>query len=299
MDKVPFPAFVDSSMRKTFVSCSKKYFWNYLLHLHRKGLNIHLHFGGCFASGIETMRTAFYGEGKTPLEAFAAGAERIIREWGDVEPDLPYGTKTLESCLIALLSFLEEYPLDSDPIRPLMIDGKPAVEFSFAIPIPGILHPTTGEPILYAGRFDMLAVYNNLLMINDEKTSGRLGDYWKKTWEMASQFTGYQWIAKQFGYNIQGIIIRGVGILKKEITHALVIEQRSNHLTEIWLEQLQRDVKRMIRSWEEQYWDYALDDACTAYGGCPYITLCKANEDKLLGLINSEYEVREWNPLEK
>ncbi len=245
------------------------------------------------------MRIAYYGEGKTPLESFAAGAERIIHEWGEAEPDLPYGTKTLESCLVALLSTIEEYPLDSDPIKPLMINGKPAVEFSFALPIPDVFHPVTTEPILYTGRFDMLAVYNDALFICDDKTSNRLGDYWKKQWEMASQMTGYQYIAKQFGYDIQGIIIRGVGILKREITHALVIEQRSKHLTEIWLEQLQRDVRRMIRSWEEQYWDYSLDDACTAYGGCSYIGLCKAKEDKLSGLINSEFEVREWNPLEK
>lgn len=244
------------------------------------------------------MRRAYYGEGKTPLEAFAAGAQRIIREWGETE-ELPYATKNLESCLVALLSFLEEYPLDRDPIKPLMVNGEPFVEFSFAIPIPGILHPTTGEPILYTGRFDMLAIYNDMLFINDEKTSARLGDYWKKQWEMASQFTSYQYVAKQYGYDVQGIIIRGVGILKKEITHALVIEQRSKHLTEIWLEQLQRDVRRMIRSWEESYWDYSLDDACNAYGGCPYIGLCKAKEDKLAGLINSEFEVREWNPLEK
>jgi hypothetical protein len=38
--------------------------------------------------------------------------------------------------------------------------------------------------------------------------------------------------------------------------------------------QLLRDLKRMQECWEEGYWDYDLDHACTEYGGCVFRQAC-------------------------
>lgn len=292
--KPDFPDFIDSTTRKAFVSCGMLANYSCIQHLKPKGTNIHLHFGGCFAKGIEMFRRAFYGDEKNVQESLAAGAEAIILEWGAIEP--PEGSyKTLSACLVALLSFIEEYPPHQDPIKPYMTDQGPAVEFSFAVPIPDLIHPQTGVPILYAGRFDMLADYNGALFINDEKTASRLGAQWTKAWILASQITGYVWAARQYKYNVQGAIMRGVGILKSDITHALVIEQRAQWELDRWLTQMKRDVRRMIQSWQDDEWDYALDTACTNYGGCTYATLCKSKNPA--PWIESDFEVRPWNPL--
>ena len=176
-----------------------------------------------------------------------------------------------------------------------MIDGKPAVEFTFAIPIPGVFHPETGEPILYTGRFDMLAEYQNALFVDDEKTSSYLGDSWIASWDLNSQMTGYCWASRSYGFNVQGAIVRGIGILKSETKFLLSLQRRSEWMIERWQNQLRKDLLRAIDMWKRDDWDMALDDACSSYNGCQFKEACLAkNEQKIL---DNEYEIRHWDPL--
>lgn len=299
MEKPPFPTYIDSSARKTAISCFKKAEYEYIRHLKPKGPSIHLHFGACLAHGLEVYRKAFYTGAADAEGSLILATESIIKLWGDVEPP-DYGTaanKSLGRCLEAIISFFEEYPPDTDPVKPVMTPDGPAVEWSFALPIPDVYHPTTGAPMLYVGRFDMLAEYGGAVFVNDEKTSGQLGDGWAKNWKLASQLTGYTWAASQFGFNMQGVIIRGIGILKTMIKHQFIIENRPQWMIDRWLVQLQRDVRRLISAWEEGYFDYALDDACSSYGGCPFLSLCTTKNPE--PWIETDFDVRIWDPLEK
>lgn len=299
MERPEFPSYIDSSARKTAISCLKKAEYEYIRHLKPKGTSIHLHFGACFARGLEVFRKEYYGVKADYDHAMRLTIDAIIHEWGDVEPP-EYGSganKSIEACVTAILSFFDEYPPDTDPVKPLMTDNGPAVEWTFALPIPDIWHPTTGEPMLYVGRFDMLAEMGGAIMVNDEKTASQLGDGWAKNWRLASQLTGYTWAAKQFGFNVQGVVIRGVGILKTMIKHQFIIEKRPQWMIDRWLIQLQRDVRRLIAAWEEGYFDLALDDACSSYGGCPYISLCTSRDPE--PWIEADFEERKWDPLEK
>lgn len=292
--RLPFPALIDSTIRADFVSCPHKCFFAYVKNLRLKASNIHLHFGGCFAKGLEVFRIAYYGDDAGYSESFARGCKAIILEWGNFEGPADHN-KNLASCLVAFLEYFNQYPPHSDLIKPLITDNGPAVEFSFALPIPGILHPETHEPLLYAGRFDMLANFRDAVFVNDEKTCSQLGPTWNAKWRLRAQLTGYYWAAKQFGYPVQGVIVRGVCILKKIITHQMVIEQRPNWDLDRWLEQLIHDVKRMIRCWEDDYWDYNLDDTCNSYRGCPYTTLCTSPNPEPWEATH--YTKSVWSPL--
>jgi len=299
VEKPDFPKYVDSTARKSLVACQTQANYAYIRHLKPKGTNIHLHFGGCLAKGLEVVRKAYYGEGLSFDDSLILGIKAIIIEWQWEEtPD--YGTagnKTFERCVEALISFFEEYPPDTDPIRPLMTEKGPAIEFTFALPIPDVYHPQTGEPMLYTGRFDMLADYGGAIFINDEKTASQLGAGWMNNWKLGSQMTGYSWACREYGFPAQGVVIRGIGILKTMIKHQLLIERRDQWMIDRWLVQLQRDVKRIIKAWEEDYFDMALDDACSSYNGCPYAALCLAKDPA--PWIEADYEVRVWDPLVK
>jgi len=299
MQRPPFPDYIDSSARKTAVACMKQAEYQYILHLKPKGTSIHLHFGGCLARGLEVFRKAYYGEKEDFDTSLALAAKAIILEWGDMEaPEFGSGAnKSLARCITALISFFDEYPPDTDPVQPVMTTHGPAVEWSFALPIPDVWHPTTGAPMLYVGRFDMLAEYGGACFVNDEKTTSQLGAGWAKNWKLASQLTGYCWAGKEYGFNIQGVIIRGIGILKTQIKHQFVIEHRAQWEIDRWLGQLQRDVRRLISSWEEGYYDYSLDNACSSYGGCAYLPLCTSKNPA--PWIEADYEVSVWDPLQK
>jgi len=195
----------------------------------------------------------------------------------------------------ALDEYFRNYGFATDHIQPHFHDGKPAVEFSFAIPIPNTAHPTTGEPILYTGRFDMLGVYNNALFVVDEKTTKQLGQSWIKSWTMASQFTGYCWAAKEYGYPVAGAIIRGISILKTKYGHAESLQYRPQWFIDRWLVQLAKDVKRMIAAWEADDWDFDLNTGCNTYGGCPLTDVC--NSQRPVRVLEQDFVKRIWDPL--
>lgn len=294
MSKPDFPAVIDSSMRGTFAACEKKFYWNYLRHLHRAEESPDLKAGGAFARGLEVARKAFWGDKLPADEALSIGLRALLEEFGDYEP--PYGhPKTPDRMAEALVEYFHHYGWSTDLIQPFMHEGKPSVEFTFALPL-DIAHPQTGEPILYAGRFDMLGERDGILYVVDEKTTKQLGATWPKQWTMRSQLTGYCWAARTFGYPVAGAIVRGISILKRGFGHAESIQPRAEWEIDRWYAQLHRNITKMIESWKADDFEYDLDSACSSYGGCPYITLCQSNDPERW--VSAEYVVKPWNPLE-
>lgn len=295
MEKPRFPRLIDSTIRKTAVACQTQAKYAHFLHLRPKRPNVNLHFGGCFAAALETVRLAFYRDGLSPSDALVKGLERFIKEWADFIPADDRSPKTLANGLLSLESYFQTYQLGADEIVPLIENGKPTVEFTFSLPIPGLEHPD-GGPILYGGRFDMLGSYKDSIWICDEKTTTALGDAWRTNWKLASQITGYIWASREFGYNVQGAFIRGVGVLKRDTTHLQVIETRDRWMIERWLRQLVKDVEALKKAWTEDDWSMNLDGSCSSYGGCAFSDLCLSpNPEKWF----STYDVVVWDPLAK
>lgn len=295
MIRPPFPKLIDSTLRGTFVSCPRKFELEYLRHWKPTSQSIHLVAGGAFAKGMEVTRETFYGDHRSANEAIGAGLRALILEYGEFDPEDEKATKTLDNMCGALVAYFDHYGLDTDPIQPHFVHGKPAVEFSFALPLP-IPHPETGDPILYGGRFDMVGEYNGSLFAVDEKTTSQLGATWHKNWTLRSQLTGYCWGAREFDYPVAGAIIRGVSILKNSYGHGESIQYRPQWMIDRWYHQLLRDIKRMITCWSEGYWDYSLDGACANYGGCSFLDVCNSNDPERW--LAADFIQREWHPVQ-
>lgn len=301
MPQFEFPRQIDSTANSDLSSCMTRFFYSTVMKIIPKhGTNTHLHFGGCFALGLEVFRKEFYGVSGEYDPSIKAGINAIINEWGqyqvgESEPQSAQA-KTLDNCVLALDSYFSEYPPDIDVIKPKMTPTGPAVEFTFALPIPGIEHPD-GGPILYAGRFDMLGEYGSADFIDDEKTTYQLGSTWPNQFKLSGQITGYVWCGREFGFNVQGAIIRGVGIQKSGIKHLMVIEYRPQWMIDRWMGQLQRNMLRAIECWKSGIWDQAFSSICAEFGGCKYLNPCTWEEPE--GILETEYKENTWNPLEK
>ncbi len=289
-----FPECLDSTMISAFRSCPHQYNEAYRNHWKPIGESIDLVAGKAFASGIELARKAFHDDNKTLEESLQLGVIELIREWGDFEAPENHA-KQLDRMIGALDEYFKHYGFSTDHIQPLISNGKSAVEFSFALPIPGTEHPTTGQPILYTGRFDMLGLYNNQLFIVDEKTTKQLGATWNKNWIMRSQITAYCWAARQYDYPVAGAIIRGISILKTKYGHAESIQYRSDAFIEKWLIQVRKDINRMVGCWKDGYWDYNFDSSCTGYGGCRFQEACTSNDEQKV--LERDFVKRIWDPL--
>ncbi len=303
MQKPPFPSLVDSSMLATYDSCSRKFFWQYMLHLAPHALSPDLVAGGAFAHALEIARRALWVDNLSLDEALRCATLDFIKQWGDYEPPENH-PKSFINTLGALYDYFREYPPNDDPVKPyIMSNGKPAVEFTFAVPT-SVLHPVTNEPILYCGRFDLLGYYNDTMFIIDEKTTKALGTYWLAQWEMRGQFMGYCWAAQQYGFPVNNALIRGIAIQKTQYKHLQSINTYPNWQLEQWHTQMERKIKRMVQMWElgegldDHYfaWDMSYGDACGSYGGCQYTCLCTSPNPSTWF---SEFEERIWNPLHK
>ena len=295
---LPFPELIDNSALSSFKKCPKDWYYSSLRAITRVGGNIHLHAGGAYAAGLEHARKAYYDDNLPPDDAIAAGLDAFIRYWGDTDP-LHETAKSFDRMFYALLEYFEEYPFETDIIKPhKLATGKHGIEFTFAIPLPGVLHPQTGNPILYGGRFDMLAERDGVVFVEDDKTASQLGAQWSRNWLLDSQFTGYCWAAREYGRPVAGAIIRGISILKNGYGHAQSIVYRPDWQIDRWLETTQHYVKMMIAYWEQGVFPPILDKhSCNSYGGCGYHMLCESPNPE--AWVASHYEPRVWNPLAK
>jgi hypothetical protein len=292
-----FPQVVDATMINEMRSCMRKMELAYMEHWKPEGESVHLHAGAAFARGLEVTRRSFYEKSFDAETSVAHGMLALLKAYGDFEP--PEGTaKTPDRMAGALEAYFAEWPLDdARGAHPtLMPSGKHAIEFSFAQPLP-YKHPVTGDPIIYAGRSDMICNFAEGIYVEDDKTATQLGDSWTRQWELRSQFTGYCWAARESGISVNGVLVRGLSILKTKYGTAQAITYRSAWEIDRWLGQVLRDLARLQRAWEEGYYDFNLGEACASYGGCQFTNVCKSDDpDTWLPMY---FERKRWDPLER
>jgi hypothetical protein len=240
------------------------------------------------------MRVAFYQDGLDATTALATGLLALTQFYGDFE--CPEGSaKSLGRMLGALEYYAEQYPLATDAATPSHLPGgKRGIEFSFAEPLP-ILHPETGNPLIYCGRMDGVMDYAGGRYGLDDKTTSQLGASWSKQWDMRGQFTGYCWGAEQAGLPLSGFLIRGVSIMKTKYDTQQALTYRPDWMIDRWFYQLIRDLERMIECWESGVWDYDLSEACNEFGGCQFKRVCLSKEPQ--GWLETGFVRRRWDPV--
>jgi len=294
MERPAFPAVIDATQIATMRSCMRKQYLQYMEHWKPMGESVHLVAGAAFARGLEVARQAFYEQGVDSETAIEAGVKALVVAYGNFET--PEGSaKGVDRMVGALIFYFDNYPLATDAAKPLILpSGRHAIEFSFAQPLP-FSHPITGDPVLYTGRSDMICTFADGVYIEDDKTASQLGASWSRQWDLRSQFTGYCWAAEQAGMEVNGVLVRGVSILKTKYDTLQAITYRSAWERARWLTQIVRDLERLQRCWEEGYYDYALDHACNEYGGCSFNQICKSPDPD--SWLPMSFERRIWNPL--
>lgn len=307
------PSYIDSTMLSCFRSCPQKFYLEFVLGLRPSEVSIDLHCGGAFSHTIETFYKQFYTDqslaGLTPTERTNAAKLQAFHAfnqyWGEVEAPIGHA-KTKDNTWLAFEEYLKTFPPLTDHVQPYFVSGQPTFEFTFAVPLTPIgqqddghcfpAHPITGDPFLYAGRYDMVGTYNSAACIRDEKTTGQAGQRWAEQWDLRGQFIGYTWASRVSGLDVKWTVVRGIVIQKTSIRCLEAIKSYPEHVVLLWHEQLRRDLWRLRRAWDSGWFDYNLAESCNAYGGCMFKNAClSATPDSWLeGFIQ-----RRWNPLQK
>ena len=317
------PLNIDSTMMVCARGCLQKFYNEFVLGRRPPGLSIDLHAGACFASAIEETYRGHW-QLNLPLEkALERAQAAFFTQWGDFEiPEYKRTSKTSDRMWQAVSNpegdeknrgYFDVYPPQTDEILPYFAaDGKPTLEYTFAIPLEPAYRPNSsydavncegfpehpnGGPFIYSGRFDKLGQYQGRPIVCDEKTTGgSIGVDWARKWQLRNQFMGYVWACRACGIDVDSVAVRGIAIQKTQIVHAQSIQSYSNSLIDKWLEQLRRDLWKIRRAWDEGYWDYNFGDTCTSYGNCIFLDACTSSTPESW---LSTLEVRRWNPLVK
>lgn len=295
MLKVEFPEYVDSSMLSTYKSCPAKFFRTYLQHWKPKGLSVHLVAGKAFAAGLEATRKAFYEQGQDKEAAIAAGLMKLITSYGDFECP-PDSAKSLERMCGAFEFYWDNYELSHDPSNSpvTMPNGRRGIEFSFSEPI-DVLHPTTGNPLLYVGRMDAIYNFAGDVYIIDEKTTTQLGASWSRQWDLRGQFTGYKWGCDRAGIRVGGAIVRGVSILKTKYDTAQAITYRPDWQVSRWYDETCSWISAMVADFQSGRYLHNLGDSCADFGGCALMRVCTSESPQ--NWLETYFERRKWNPV--
>jgi hypothetical protein len=292
--QVPFPEVLDSTTMAAFKSCPQKANLEFLQHWKLRNQSVHLHAGAAYATGIEAARAAYYIDGKDEETSVALGIGALLEAYGTFECPSE-SPKSAERMAGALEFYFSHYRLGVDQAIPMHLPGgKRGIEFNFLEPLE-LVHPETGNPLLYSGRMDMMCEFEGMCLGEDDKTTSQLGASWPRQWDLRSQFTGYVWGAARAGIKLDGFLVRGVSILKTKYDTMQAITYRPAWMLERWHEQLLRDIKRMMVAWESGYFDFNLDHACAEYGGCPFRGVCQMRDPQQL--LEQQFERRRWDPV--
>lgn len=281
---------LDSSRLATFRTCPYKYKLQYLDNWQPKEKSIHLVAGSAFAKGVEITRRSYFVEHiRDRDECLYRGVQALLTEYGDIDAgDSP---KTFWRMAGALEHYFQQYPLEDDGCIPISINNQIGIEYVIELPL-----SVAGKYHLFKGRCDAVVKFAGGNYIIDEKTTSRLGYSWGTQWDMRSQFTAYAYIMQYLlDIKIDGIIVRGVSILKNGYDTAQVITTRSQHEMEVWYRRLCEDVEMMNRYEQTGYYPLNLEGGCVEYNGCPFQRVCRSPDDKKEAWLSLYYEKK---PLE-
>lgn len=325
---------VDNTIRSAFVTCPQQANYGYIQDLHPVGESVHLVAGGAFAAGLEAMRRAFYEDRCTQEDALAAAQTAAAAAYGDFQPPAK-STKTREAVVEALAYYASVWPLAHDAYRPRLMEWRfrrvipDLVHPDDGGPIYYVGRPDTLGDLgaVHVVEDDKTATTLGKGWANQWKLDSQFTGYrWaaqtpgpggeppllNPDGNGAVLIRGVSFLAPKFDEveDPMGSIVKTEGRGAAKVTknyslvytregsfgHAQVLVYRPQWQIDRWLRQLQRDVRRMIYAYLNNEWDYALHkNACAAYGGCPYTTLCESEHPEQWIPLN--YVVRKWDPM--
>lgn len=292
----------DSTSLGLLKTCPRKYQLKMLEHWRKKGEQIHLDFGIMYHSSLEEFDKA-KALGADHEEACRAAVRRAMIDSKDFVGTKNPETwpakgdiKSRETLVRAIVWYLEHFR--DDPAKTVILDnGLPAVELSFKMTLP--FDNPSGDPYVLCGHLDRLVEMAEQLYVLDRKTTGStISSYYYKQYNPNNQISLYTLASRiVLPRAAAGVIIDACQLAVNFARfHRGIITKTQGQLDE-WLEDLGRWLKLAEVFAENQHWPQN-DTACSMYGGCEFIDVCKNDRSVRSLVLNSEFEKHVWNPLD-
>lgn len=303
----------DSTSIKAFQKCPRYYQYTVLEGWRRSGDNPHLKFGGLYASALEHYYKHIANGMSVDEATDEVVLEAMIATWDypplsggadgqiPIPTDPPHGkpwvstdsVKNRENLIRTIIWYLAEFG-DNDKLKVItQINGIPAVEYSFSLPV--------DDGIIFCGHIDRLAEMEDMIYVMDQKTTGAtITPKWWKQFKPNTQMSMYSFAGKAiYHMPIQGVIIDAVQVAVGFSRFERSITPRTDaELNEFYDETMTWIMAAQRATLENNF--PMNPESCDKYGGCEFRDVCQRSPSVRSNFLKASFHQNDpWDPLER
>lgn len=294
----------DSTSLKLFLECPRKYKFKMLDGWTSRRTSVHLKFGGWYARALEEYYK-FIANGMSSDEALLTIVHNaLIASWEYEKDenlnDLPgtggpwisdHNTKTRENLIRTIVWYVDQFENESISVIKTS-DGKPAVEYSFALPV--------DDGIVFSGHIDRLVEYSDSPYVMDQKTTGTtITPYYFDGFKPDMQMSMYTFAGRMI-YNmpVKGVIIDAAQIAVGFTRFARGFTHRTEAELNEWYDETLSLAHTIRLATREQRFP-ANPTACGNFGGCEFRGVCSRSPEVRPQFLAGDFvQGKLWDPLE-
>ena len=288
---------IDNTVLSAYMACARRGLYMGWLHRRKGGtLSPALAFG----SGWHHIMEAHFKHAECSLDELVADVTEYAAErWEDHQQLDDH--RTFQRAILEYKKYIKTYGLPwNEEAKTVGWPENPLVEISSDVAIPDARHP-------YAGKKDRIITVHGQYLVEDHKTASR-----------ADSFAAYEMDNQMIGYAVQAQLLTGRPIAGVRVDRLVVrkndseLERRTisygQERLRQWMQNYDRQLDRLERDLElfAKNPDIATTDgfplnfsACHGkYGMCVYAGVCSLPPRMWQGVLEDDFEVIPWNPLE-
>lgn len=279
---------LDNTAMSAYMACPTEYRLGMLEHRRGKGKSEALAYGSLW----HLMLEVHYKTGGNANMVYAA-AEAA---WPEMDHGNSEDHRTLERAKIDYKGYVKKWGLPKEESgQTVGFPHAPLVEISVNAMAGNLIHP-------YAGKLDRIILLGGLGYVEDHKTTSRLDKNYFKQFKLSNQMKGYVYLAKHLfpKLKIVGVRINVLHLLKGASNYERHIETFSPAVLDEWADNTNNWMRMIESSTKNNFFPMHFgDNGCSRkFGMCAYHPVCSASPKIRQKVLDQEFEVNPWNPLE-
>jgi hypothetical protein len=294
---------LDNTAMSAYMTCPREYYFGMVLHRRGKGKSPALVFGSAWHKAMEMH---YKSGGDYDLVKYA-----VATSWEGHGDQDDY--RTQQRVILDYERYRKHYgedPNKEESGKTVGTVGELLVELSTNAQGEDLVHP-------WAGKLDRIIEIDGLYYIEDHKTTSRLDKHFFRQFELSNQMMGYTYLAKALlpsltvvgvRINVSHVLTEKTAFHRQLVTFGPQQIKRWTEQTNIWMGKLSEDYE-LLADERAKNPDIVIPDAafpqhfgdngCSRkFGMCGYWPICSSSPKLQPGVLEREYEIRPWNPLE-
>jgi hypothetical protein len=267
---------LDNSVRTTYNSCKKKFYYEYIMNLKPVVGSTSLRYGITWHAAMDKYYSTIKEGQKAEIPPLNAAILEAKKTWDSESSKFEFieDYRTLQNLIYSLMEFSSFFTQDIYDLEIL------EVENNFEVPIGYI---ENSEEVIYTGRIDLL-VKTGGIWVFDHKTTSQPLYLQKERLNRSAQFMGYVWASQETHERVDGAMINFHYLYSKKKK-----DGEYGKLTIDFDRVPQMYTQSDILNWKNHVFDIAHQiresvdnndfpmnpDHCYVYGKCPYCVICE------------------------